>query len=77
MIRVEVILALQGEHGVRRYANVVGASDPARKRRKPARCCCSGKKVHGLGQDNSMFALARTANECKQNLGSSLTSKGA
>ena len=34
----------EGEHGVRPYANVVGASDPARK-------------VHGLGQDDSMFAL--------------------
>ena len=31
------------------YANVVGASDPARE-------------VHDLGQDDSMFALARTSN---------------
>jgi hypothetical protein len=44
---------------------LLGASDPARERRKPARCCCSGKKVRDLGQENSMFALASTANETR------------
>ena len=49
MISVYCILASEDEHGVRPYANVVGASDPARK-------------MHGLGQDNSMFARASRTN---------------
>jgi hypothetical protein len=39
----------QGEHGVRPYANVVGASDQS-----PVGA--------GLGSRNSMFALARNTN---------------